>query len=208
MKSLFTSPAGGDDTTTEHAAAVEPGRRLPRLRPIRFHSIRTRGMVTGTGLVLLTIIIAVTAYSLSLRAYYYSAARTSLQAKAETASSFFSGYINRTYAEYFQSAVNYADNFEDKGTLELQFVDPQGRIEIASSGISSGSISGSDDIRSALSPGRISSWHGENPSTGEQILAVSAKFHALSEGIEKGAKLEDLVFSPLVYFVSPDYRVW
>ena len=174
MKSLFTSPAGGDDTTTEHAAAVEPGRRLPRLRPIRFHSIRTRGMVAGTGLVLLTIVIALTAYSLSLRAYYYSAARTSLQAKAETASSFFSGYINRTYAEYFQSAVNYADNFEDKGTLELQFVDPQGRIEIASSGISSGSISGSDDIRSALSTGRISSWHGENPSTGEQILAVSA----------------------------------
>ncbi len=176
MKTLSSDPVTADtnNPNTAYAAAGEPGRRLPRLRLFRFHSIRTRGMVAGTGLVLLVVIVAIAAYSLSLRAYYYSAARSSLQAKAETASSFFSGYINRTYAEYFQSAVSYAENFEDKDSLELQFVDPQGRIEIASSGISAGTISGSDDIRSALSTGRISFWHGENAATGEQILAVSA----------------------------------
>ena len=42
----------------------------------------------------------------------------------------------------------------------------------------------------------------------KQVLAVSAKFHALSEGIEKGAKLKDLKLSPLVYFVNERYRVW
>ena len=52
--------------------------------------------------------------------------------------------------------------------------------------------------------------HKAKPSEEEikQILAVSAKFHALSEGLENGAKLEDLSFSPLVYFVDETYRVW
>ena len=166
------NPEGIEKET--HAAAGEPGRRLPRLRDFHFHSIRTRGMVVSTGLVLVVVILAVAAYALSLRAYYLSAARTSLQAKAETASSFFSGYINRTYAEYYQSAFSYAENFEDKDRLELQFVDPKGRVEIASTGISAGSIPGSDDIRSALATGRISFWEGKRSSTGEEILAVSA----------------------------------
>lgn len=52
--------------------------------------------------------------------------------------------------------------------------------------------------------------HKVRPSEEEikQLLAVSAKFHALSEGIENGAKLEDLRLSPLVYFVDEHYRVW
>ena len=164
----------GKTETTDSAAAGKPGRRLPRLRDLPFRSIRARGMVVSTGLVLVVAVIALAAYSLSLRAYYLSAARASLQAKAETASSFFSGYINRTYAEYYQSAYSYAENFEDKDSLELQFVDPQGRIEIASAGISAGSIPGSDDIRSALSTGRISFWQGKRSATGEDVLAVSA----------------------------------
>ena len=41
-----------------------------------------------------------------------------------------------------------------------------------------------------------------------QILALSAKFHALSEAIEKGAKLEDLRMSQLVYFVDSAYHIW
>ena len=52
--------------------------------------------------------------------------------------------------------------------------------------------------------------HKAKPSEEEikQILAVSAKFHAISEGLENGAKLEDLRLSPLVYFVRDTYRVW
>ena len=52
--------------------------------------------------------------------------------------------------------------------------------------------------------------HKGKPSEDEikQILAASAKFRALSEAIEKGSKLEDLVGTPLVYFVDESYRVW
>ena len=52
--------------------------------------------------------------------------------------------------------------------------------------------------------------HKQNPKKEEikQVLAVSGKFHALSEALDNGAKLEDLKFSPLVYFVGQDYKVW
>ena len=152
----------------------EPRQFLSRLRRFHFHSIRTRGLAVSTGLVLITVIIAVSAYTISLRAYYISATRASLQAKAETASSFFADYINRTYAEYYQSAYNYAESFEDKDSLELQFLDPAGRIEVSSTGISTGTIPGSDDVYNALTTRRISFWHGRHTSTGEKILAVSA----------------------------------
>ena len=148
--------------------------KLPRLRDIHFHSIRARGMFVGSGLVLIAVIVALVAYTLSLQAYYYSASRASLQAKAETASAFLSSYVDRTYAEFYQSAFNYAENFDDKDSLELQFVNTDGRVEIASTGISAGSIPGSDDITNALSSGKISFWQGKRESTGEKVLAVSA----------------------------------
>ena len=93
---------------SRHAAAAKKPVRLPRLRDIHFRSIRARGMFVGSGLVLLAIIIALAAYTLSLQAYYYSATRASLQAKAETASAFLSSYVDRTYAEFYQRAFNYA----------------------------------------------------------------------------------------------------
>lgn len=145
-----------------------------RFAAIRFHSVRTRGMVVGIGLVLLAILLAVAAYTFSLRAYYFSAMRASLEAKAETASVFFTGYVSRSYSEYYQSASNYAENFEGKDTLELQFVSTDGRVEVSSSGISAGIDPGTDDIRTALTTGRISSWQGRMPSTGERVMAVSA----------------------------------
>ena len=151
-----------------------PRQLLSRLKSFHFHSIRTRGLAVSTGLVLIVVIIVVCAYSLSLQAYYMSAARASLQAKAETASSFFADYVNRTYAEYYQSAYNYAESFEDRGSLELQFLDTEGRIEIASTSLSTGVIHGSDDVQSAIETRRISTWQGRHGSTGEKVFAVSA----------------------------------
>ena len=52
--------------------------------------------------------------------------------------------------------------------------------------------------------------HKQKPTEDEikQLLAVSAKFHVLSEAIQKGTKIEDLRISQLVYFVDDDYIVW
>ena len=158
----------------EWKKTTTPRHFLSRLKLFRFHSIKTRGLAVSTGLVLIAVIIAVCAYSLSLQAYYVTAVRASLQAKAETASSFFTDYVNRTYAEFYQSAYNYAESFEDRESLELQFLDKDGRIMISSTSLSTGVIHGSDDVQTSLQTGRISSWQGRHGSTGERVFAVSA----------------------------------
>ncbi len=153
--------------------------KLPRLQELhipflKVKSIRARGILVSTGLVFAFIVVAVTAFGISVRAYYYSSMRAALAAKAETASNFFTSYVSKTYAEYYQSAYAYAESFEDKNTLELQFVNTRGQVEISSTGISAGLIPGSEDIQSAISTGRISVWNGRRSSTGERIMAVSA----------------------------------
>ena len=181
MKDLLSTLVTGS-TPEENTAPVtegnEPRQFLSRLRSFHFHSIRTRGLTVSTGLVLLAVIVAVSAYTLSLRAYYLSAVRASLQAKAETAAVFFTDYVNRAGAEYYQSAYNYAESFEDKARLELQFLDTEGKLDVSSTGISTGVIPGSDDVAAALETGHISFWHGRHTSTGESIMAVSAPLSA------------------------------
>ncbi len=160
--------------TDDRSDTGTPRQFLSRLKSFHFHSIRTRGLAVSTGLVLIVVIVAVCAYSLSLRAYYTTALRASLQAKAETASSFFTDYVNRTYAEFYRSAYNYAENFEDRESLELQFLDTDGRIMISSTGLSTGVIHGSDDVSTSIQTRRISTWQGKHGSTGESVFAVSA----------------------------------
>ena len=145
-----------------------------RLRFPHVRTIRARGMLVSTGLVLAAVAVAVCAFAVSVHTYYYSAMRTALTAKAETASQFFSGYISKTYAEYYQSAYRYAENFEDKDSLELQFVNPDGQVEISSSGLTGGYVPDSGDIREAIETGKISYWRGRRAATGERIMAVSA----------------------------------
>lgn len=157
-----------------HSRSTDLLKRLSELKKLQFRSIRARGLVVGIGVVLVVIVIAIAACAFSMRAYYMSAMRSSLEAKAETASEFFTGYVSRTYAEYYQSAYQYAENFEDKDSLELQFVNTRGRVEISSTGISAGLIPGSDDIEEALRTKDISFWHGRRASTGEHVMAVSA----------------------------------
>ena len=67
-------------------------------------------------------------------AYYYSNVRSGLEAKAKTTTDFFSNYISQSYNEYYQSCIKFAQTFEEKDRLELQFITPDGRIVASSYG--------------------------------------------------------------------------
>ncbi len=141
---------------------------------MKFKSIRRRWMTNSIVIIVLIIAVAILAFSAVMSNYYYSALRTALENKAQTAAEFFSSYASKTYLEYNQSAYRYTETFEDKDSLELQFVNARGRVEASSYGISAGSSPGTPDISLALQNGLISSWEGLSPTTGERILSVSA----------------------------------
>ncbi|PKM72504.1 MAG: sensor histidine kinase [Firmicutes bacterium HGW-Firmicutes-16] len=139
-----------------------------------FKGIKGRWMVNGIAGVLLVVFVSIIAFSIAIYNYYYSTARTGLENKAQTAVEFFTTYVSKSYLEYYESAYRYTESFEDKDSIELQFVSTKGRVEVSSYGISAGSSPGTPDIGIALEDGEISYWKGVSPDTGERLMSVSA----------------------------------
>ncbi len=146
---------------------------LPEFR-IHKYGITRRWMINNVLIVFLFVLIAIAAISFSIGNYYYSGMSTALETKANTATDFFSNYITRTYAEYYNSAYRYVESFNEKNTIELQFVNLNGVIIISSYGQASGMSPGTPDISQAIETREISMWMGNDPNTQERILCVSA----------------------------------
>ena len=141
---------------------------------MRLKGIQGRWIANGIVVLGLVILLGLAAFSMVIFNYYYASARTGLENKAQTASEFFTTYVSKDFMEFYQSACRYAETFEDKDSLELQFVNSRGRVEVSSFGISAGSSPSTPDIANALETGEISSWYGKSAATGERIMAVSS----------------------------------
>ena len=142
------------------------------MKPVR--GLRMRWLRSGILLTVVIVVLFTVLLALGVHSYYYSAVRLGLTAKAESASSFFTGYMSRTYGEYYQSAYRYTESFEDKDVIALQFVNTRGVVEVTSYGFSAGTAPGTPDVDTALAEKTIGSWTGKRAETGEKILAVTA----------------------------------
>lgn len=150
-----------------------PKINFPRIKtPI--YGITRRWMLNNVLIIFLFVLIAIAAVSLAIGNYYYSGMSTALQTKARTASDFFSNYITRTYTEYYNSAYRYIEDFDEKNTIELQFVNLRGSVTVSSYGLAAGLEPGTPDITHALESKKMSTWTGKDPSTGERVLCVSS----------------------------------
>ena len=143
---------------------------LPRVR-----GLRRRWIMSTLIVILLIVVLAVSLFSFMSITNNKSTVREGLITKATTTTDFFANYITRTFAEYYDSAYLYIENFDDSNKLDLQFIDTGGRILISSySTMSAGTAPGTEDIEAALTEDTVSVWEGKNPATGEHIMAVSA----------------------------------
>lgn len=113
-------------------------------------------------------------FSVSFSIYCYSNLRVGLEEKAKTTTDFFGNYISQSYNEYYQSCIRFAQTFEEKNNLELQFISTSGKIVASSYGQWAGQAPETSDIADAIATGEISHFMGRNPHTGERILAVSS----------------------------------
>lgn len=137
--------------------------------------IRRRWMTNSIGAVLLVILIAITSFSAAMGSYYYATMSSGLQVKAEYVVEFFGDYA--TQSEYYQHVLTYVNNnFEGKDEVEMQFLGSNGAIRFSTFGLAAYSSPGTPDISGALNPEnpRTTPWTGQDPSTGEHIMAVTA----------------------------------
>lgn len=141
---------------------------------IKIGGLRKRWILNTVGVVFALGMVCVLVVTLVFSAYYYSSFESDMRYRARSTTDFFSEYINQNYKEYYQSCINYANSFDDKKDLELQFIDANGRMVASSYGIWAGQSPTTSDISDAVSTRAISKYIGVDPNTGERIIAVSS----------------------------------
>ncbi len=136
--------------------------------------LRKRWLMNTAGVVFVLGMVCVLVVTLVFSAYYYSNMESDMQYRAKTTTDFFGEFINQSYNAYYQSCIDYANSFEQRNSIELQFIDANGRLVASSYGNWSGLSPETPDVKSAVTNRAIHSYTGSDPHTGERILAVSS----------------------------------
>ena len=107
-------------------------------------------------------------------AYYYTSMEADMRRRAEETANFFADYLNQNYTDYYQSCITYTRTFEDRNSLELQFITAEGWLVVSSYGHWAGKSPTTSDISQAVENRKIEKFVGADPATGERIMAVSS----------------------------------
>ena len=144
---------------------------------LRVRGIRKRWLLSSISVLVVILTVLVIACSLVMKNYYDSSILSDMESKARTASTYFSTYAGTDpdRGDYLSAAQDYVTSFEDGSKIELQFLNPAGKVVYSSNGLTlSGTMPGTADITQLQDSGEIASWKGVSPQTGERITAVSA----------------------------------
>ena len=137
-------------------------------------SLRARWLVNTLGVIFALGMFCIAAVTAIFANYYYSNMRSDLQDRAKSTADFFAYYLNQSYNEYYQSCITYAQTFDDKDRLELQFIAKDGTLVASSYGHWAGQSPTTNEIREAMDMRTIRPYLGKDPNTGERIMAVSS----------------------------------
>ena len=149
---------------------AEPQEEKPRKRR-RSGVIRRRWLRNTVLATLAVVIVAFGAFTMAMYNYYTSTIMASLESRAQTAAGMFQNYTRSNYLGYARQFIN---QFEGKNKMEVQFLTPAGRVLMTSLMDISGGKPDTQDVADAIETGALSSWEGEDPSTGDHIMSASA----------------------------------
>ena len=142
--------------------------RIPKIA-----GLRQRWLVQVVGVVCALGMACVLAVTASFAVYYYSNLEANLHRLATETASFFANYLDQDYNEYYRSCITYAQTFEDRNVLELQFINAQGNLVVSSYGHWAGISPTTPEIAEAMRSRGVCAYVGQDPATGERIMAVS-----------------------------------
>ena len=148
--------------------------RKRKWRALQIKGLRRRWFLNTVAVIGMLGLVAVLVVTASFAAYYYSAMESDMRYRARTTTDFFADYLNQSYNAYYQSCITYAQTFEDRNFIELQFINASGRMVASSYGNWVGRPPSTPDIADAVSTRGICTYVGENSQTGERIMAVSS----------------------------------
>ena len=115
-----------------------PDNRKGFASALHIRGLRQRWMFSAVLPILLLLVLAVALFSVGVQEYYYNAMRSGLESRARIAAETFTGYGVKSYSEYYRLASYSAETFEEKDTIELQFINTNGRVQVSSYGLTAG----------------------------------------------------------------------
>ena len=140
----------------------------------KISGLRKRWLLNTVSIIFALGMVCVMAITAIFANYYYSNMQSDIWNRAESTTEFFADYLNQNYKEFYQSCIVYAQTFEDKDTVELQFINNQGQIVASSYGRFASESPITPEIMESVTTGRMRPFLGTDPTTGERILAVSS----------------------------------
>ncbi len=141
---------------------------------LKIKGLRRRWLLNTVGVVCTLGLVCVLVVTAAFAVYYYSSMESDMRYRARTTTEFFADYLNQNYNEYYQSCITYAQTFEERNTIELQFINTRGRLVASSYGVWAGQSPTTPDIADAINSKSMCSFIGRSPQTGERIMAVSS----------------------------------
>jgi len=141
---------------------------------IKVMGLRRRWLINTLCVVLPLAIVCVFAVTASFAAYYYSGMESDLRYRAKTTTDFFAENMNVDYNAYYTSCIKYAQTYEDRNSIELQFINAQGRLMASSYGPWAGDAPRTNEIKEAMDTRTQRAFVGVDENTGEHIMAVSS----------------------------------
>ena len=141
---------------------------------LKVTGLRRRWLINTLCVVLPLAIVCVFAVTAAFAAYYYSGMESDLRYRAKTTTDFFAENMNVDYSAYYQSCVKYAQTYEDRNSIELQFINANGQLVASSYGPWAGESPRTNEIREAMDTRDLRSFVGKDDNTGEHIMSVSS----------------------------------
>lgn len=135
--------------------------------------IRSRWLLHNASVMVALVLAVAAAATLAISGYYYSFMQTGLETRLKTTTEFFETYVSDSTEGFYNGVYGLTQDFEEKNSLELQFITVRGEILTSSFGLASGSRPETSDVTDALTNLEISTFRGKDPQTGERIMAVS-----------------------------------
>ena len=146
-----------------------------KIKPkFKMKGLRRRWLVNTVSLVCTLGILCVLGITMAFAGYYYGATQSDLEYRAKSASAFFLEHTNVELDDFYKSCIAYTQHFEDRNTVELQFVDAEGWLAASSANAGQRHDPTTSEVKDAMKSLGIRSYIGEDPGTGDRIIAVSS----------------------------------
>ena len=150
-----------------------------RTKKEKWHKIRMKGLrrrwLKNTGIVILALgLVCVLAITASFSASYYSALESSLRQFARSSAGFFSGIDEWEEQAFYRTCIAFVENHKNTDTMDLQFVDLEGKVIASSIAQQQGKMGLTSDMRDAVDTRGPSSFLGTDPVIGKRIMAASS----------------------------------